>query len=483
MKQNFLFALLLAFHLVGYSQKADTRPNFVLIIADDIGWNDFSCYGNQVVQTKNIDDLAENGMRFNNAFVTTSSCSPSRASIITGRYPHNTGAAELHTPLSPDAYTFPAALKQAGYATLHAGKWHMGEAAKKGFDISIEEKEKNGVGGEDQWVPLLQNRDRSKPFFAWLAAYDAHRPWEANPFQMVDSNFSTQLFPPYYVADSATRKDLVRYYNEVLRFDAFIGRVRDELAQQGVLYNTVIIVMADNGRPFPRDKTTLYDDGVKTPFVVSFPKEIKGKKQVCNALLSTIDIAPTLLELAGVTLHPSIQGRSFRSLFQNPKNSFRNYVFTEHNWHDYRSYERAVRTKDFLFIKNYQPTTVLTGSADLNSSPTYQSLLLQQKQGRLNDTQSLIFRMPAEGEEFYLVQTDPHQFNNQINNPDCQKEIARLKVVLEEWRQQTGDNQPANLTADWYNRETGKKLKQPEQRGEMPGMATKATQNNHKGPF
>jgi len=157
---------------------AQSRPNVILIIADDISYDDLGCTGNVSIKTPNIDRLASEGMRFSNAFVTSSSCSPSRISIITSRYPHNTGAAELHTPAPVHLPFFPALLKQAGYYTAQLGKWHEGPATKKAFDTLISSAELIGEGGEEQWISLLRNRPKDKPFFFWLSPADAHRAWQ-----------------------------------------------------------------------------------------------------------------------------------------------------------------------------------------------------------------------------------------------------------------------------------------------------------------
>lgn len=481
---NLLFLLsgLVLGTTAAFAQKSASPPNIILIIADDIGWQDLSCYGNPVIKTEWIDSLAKAGIRFNNAYVTTSSCSPSRASIITGRYPHNTGAPELHTSIPEGMFLFPDALKKAGYTTLHAGKWHMGTWAKKAFDVSIEDKKLNGDGGEDQWINTLKNRDKSKPFFAWLAAFDAHRPWETgNPYEMDSTKLHGSTVPPFFVNNAATRADLKKYYDEVLRFDASVGNVVAELKRQGIFDNTLIVVMSDNGRPFPRNKTTLYDDGVKTPLVLSWPAGIKHSIRTSDALVSTIDLAPTLLQLAGCKPHVALQGRSFAKLLQNPKLSFRNYVYTEHNWHDYRSYERAVRTKDYLYIHNFLPTDTITGSADLNGSPTYQSLL--QSERSLTNLQNLIFHMPASGEELYEIRKDSQQVKNLVTQPAYQKKRGELKAVLNNWMKTTGDEQPNELTPDWYNRTDGKPLKTPQLRGTLPGSSTNARHNNHKEVF
>ena len=115
--------------------EASSRPNIVLLIADDMAWDDCGAYGHKTVRTPNLDKLARQGMRFDRAFLTASSCSPSRSSMITGRYPHSTGAQQLHWPLPPDQVTFVELLKKAGYWTAAAGKWHLGDAVKDRFDL------------------------------------------------------------------------------------------------------------------------------------------------------------------------------------------------------------------------------------------------------------------------------------------------------------------------------------------------------------
>ena len=127
-------------------------PNMIIFIADDVSWDDLGCYGNKQVHTPNIDGLAEEGIIFKNAYLTTSSCSPSRNSIIMGRYPHNTGAAELHTSPPVEMISLPEILKSKGYFTLQAGKFHMGEYAKRGFHEVHDNKQINGLGGEDYWL-------------------------------------------------------------------------------------------------------------------------------------------------------------------------------------------------------------------------------------------------------------------------------------------------------------------------------------------
>lgn len=454
--------------------QSDHRPNIVFIIADDISWNDFGCYGNPTVSTPVIDQLAKEGLRFDNVYLTASSCSPSRTSIISGRYPHNTGAAELHTPLPEEQVPFPLLLKASGYYTFQAGKTHFGEPALRAFD-KVYAMEDAGTGGEERWVKCLKERPKDRPFFAWLAAMDAHRPWQADDFGIAHDPAGV-IVPPYLADTEATRKDLASYYNEISRFDHYIGEVVTELKRQGILDNTLIMILSDNGRPFPRSKTRVYDSGMKTPFVVYWGNGIARPGGTSNSLISVIDIAPTLLEIAGVKTIRDLQGESFVSLFSSPEQEHRQYIFAEHNWHDYEAHERMVRSQNFLYVLNSRPNLSNPGPADSNSSPSFEELKILRDNGRLSPAQNDIFMVPRPHEELYDCRNDPMQLSNLASLPQYQSELDKMRKVLGKWRMETKDNIPQELTKDWFDRETGKSLGQDKRvRGEMPGRKSGGT--------
>ncbi|MGY0623277.1 MAG: sulfatase family protein, partial [Paraglaciecola chathamensis] len=327
---------------------AEQRPNIILIVADDLNWDDLGAYGNTGVKTPNLDKLAKSGMRFDSAFLTASSCSPSRASMITGRYPHNTDAEQLHWPLPKEQLTVSQALRDAGYWTAAAGKWHLGEDTKQRFDEVRESK--YGIdepSGSAQWVPLLEMRPKEKPFFLWLASWDSHRPFYQEEYPHSHSQEDVRL-PPYYPATELYMNDFAAYYDEISRLDEHVGKVVSTLERQGVKGNTLIIFVADNGRPFARDKTTLYDSGVKTPFIAHWPDGI-AKGSISDSIISSIDLAPTFTALAKADTPTSFEGRSLVSLFNNPSAPFRDYAVSERNWHDFEDHGRSVRTKRYRY--------------------------------------------------------------------------------------------------------------------------------------
>lgn len=482
MKKHLCVLLLFYFYTayLSFAKSNDERPNFIIIIGDDISWNDLGCYGHPTVKSPNIDQLAKEGIKFTNAFLTASSCSPSRCSIISGRYPHNTGAAELHTPLPAGMPTLPGELKKSGYYTVSAGKWHLGKDAKVDFNMVVEKG--NGNGGEEQWIRVMKERPKDKPFFFWFAALDAHRIWHADDFG-TPHDPANSVIPPYLVDAEGTRKDLASYYNEIQRMDYYVGEVKKELLTQGVLKNTLIIVMADNGRPFPRSKTRVYDSGMKTPFVISWPEGQQGNGMETNSLVSVIDIAPTFLELAGVEIGQTFQGISFAKTINNPSTEHRNYVFAEHNWHDYEAHERMVRTKHFMYLVNNRPQFSNHGPADSNKSASYADLKDVRDEGKLNAAQADVFLAPRPYEELFDCLQDAQQLSNVASNDRYREVLDDLRAVMYQWINETGDDVPKILTPAWYHTETGKPLDIERVRGEMPGTKTKATENNNKGPW
>ncbi|SHF21410.1 Arylsulfatase A [Mariniphaga anaerophila] len=425
-------------------------PNFIVFIADDAAWNDCGPYGNHNIKTPNINNLAEEGVVFFNAFLTTSSCSPSRSSILTGRYPHCTGASELHMPLPEDQLLFPGELQKAGYYTAVAGKYHIGPKRKE-FDTIYG----GSPSGCEYWIESLQNRPKNKPFFLWLAALDPHREYAfgtiSEPHQPEDV-----IVPPYLPDNDSTRKDLALYYDEIARMDSYIGQVMGELKKQGIDENTLILFMSDNGSPFPRAKTRLYDSGIKTPFIVRWPKKLKNGTS--DALISSIDIAPTLCELAGAGISETYQGISFLPILKNYSESVRNYIAAEHNWHDYQAHERAIRNKNYLYIRNAFPQFNASPPADAVNSMTYREMIRLYEAGELAEHHLDCFIEPRNAEELYDVKNDPYQFYNLAGNPKYEKELNGMRKLLDNWSLKFGDKIPENPTPDKFDRWTGERL-------------------------
>jgi arylsulfatase len=346
-----------------------------------------------------------------------------------------------------------------------------------------------GPGKEEDWVGHVKDRPKDKPFFFWFASTDAHRVWsitkEAPKYDPKDV-----IIPPYLVDTAVTREDLTGYYHEVSRFDYYIGLVTAELEKQGVLENTMIVVAADNGRPFPRCKSRMYDSGIKTPWVVHFPEVIK-KPSASQSLISVIDLSATCLELAGIKSPECVQGRSFLPILKTPETTIREVVFAEHNWHVYRNHERMVRFGDYLYIKNNFPNQPNLCYESDDHYPAGEELWKAHAAGKTQPSQQQVFANPCPPEELFQVKKDPHQLSNLIDNKKHSKALKQARALLANWTEQTGDSIPDNPTPNRHDPpriENGKilppgKAKTRNPHAEMPGASRNASKINHPGPI
>jgi N-sulfoglucosamine sulfohydrolase len=475
------------------------RPNVIFFIVDDVSSDDFGCYGNRAARTPHIDALATGSLRFTQAFLTASSCSPSRSSIITSRYPHNLGpGAELHGPVAPHIPWLPGILKDAGYYTAIVGKNHMSRdklppgstetAVANPWDHIDKGVTPNNHSGGALWVQTLEKRPKDKPFFFWFAAIDAHRGWDGDqewdPALYGPKHRPEEVSVPPFLADAPnTRADLASHQNELTRFDYNVGQVVDGLRKSGLLENTLIFLLADNGRPFPRSKTRLHDSGMKTALLAHWPTGIRAGS--CASLVSSIDLAPTVLDAAGLPVPPSMQGVSLRPLFANPSATVRQHAFSEHNWHDYEAHGRSIRDSGYLYIRNARPNLAWLGPVDSIQSPSHKDLVALRLQNGLSNAQADLFVQPRPEEELYATESDPHQLRNLAADPAHAETRLRLAQTLDLWIQQTGDAVPEKLRPDEYSREDGRAL-QPKPVSDLqtrlPGSPRDAAHINQSGP-
>ena len=412
-------------------------PNFVILIADDMSWDDIGAYGNSTVQTPNIDRLSAAGLRFDNAFLTTSSCSASRASILTGRYPHSNGLAHLHQWLPEGENTLGLLLREGGYYTAAVGKWHIGPNALDQFSIAINDKADPATG---RWLEVLRGRPPDQPFFLWLASRDPHRPHPADGATLpVKYDPATIAIPAGFADGPRTRQDLAGYFGEVTRFDRDVGQVVQELERQGLLENTLVIVMSDNGRPFHGGKTTLYDDGIKTPFVLHWPAGLAqaGTRQ---QLISMVDLAPTLLELAGLAIPGNMQGLSFAGALQDPFYRTRDYIFAERNWHTSDAHERVVRSLDFLYKENQFPTEGECRASVYGQTRVFVEFATAHGPAAGEEPAAGCFAPVRPKRELFAAHTPVNILSPDLSGaPEHREVLERMSAVLAEWRRQTGD--------------------------------------------
>jgi len=441
----FLCAFLFSFNSI-----AQNQPNILVFIADDAGM-DFGCYGNPGIKTPNIDQLAADGMRFDNMFLTTSQCSPSRTSMLSGMFPHTIGTEDLHNPLPDSVKIVPGYLSEAGYYTGVMLKTHIGKAGEAQFDWYDKGFWPDYVQGRwfdkalGNFQTFLDNAE-DKPFFMWMGFVDPHRAYgereevPENRAPKVNDPAKT-VVPPYLVDDPATREDLALYYDEITRMDSQIGEFMAELEKRDLAENTIVIFLSDNGFPFPRGKATVYDSGIKTPFVVKWPGKVKQGSSY-GGLGSTIDLAPTLLEMAGIEKPGQMYGKSFVPQLQNPSLPGRDLVFGERNWHNTDEHIRCVRSENYKLIVNayIELPPGLTG--DYYKSPAWHSLRDGHTAGTLKDHQKQLFQAPRHKVELYDVKNDPHELVNLADSSAHLKEAEPLVKALKKWMDETNDYPP-----------------------------------------
>lgn len=427
-------------------------PNILVLIADDANWSDFGVYGNEAIRTPNIDGLAGDGLLVRRAFVTTSQCSPSRISMLTGKYPHATGAEDLHMPLPEGALILPGLLQRHGYFTGSMKKQHYGgEVAERQFQWYGERTSPD--------FPAFLDAAGDRPFFLWVGFTDPHRPFPALGDVEPPHDPAKVKVPPYLADTPASRADMARYYDAIARMDTDIGRFMAELESRGMVDNTLVIFLSDNGMPFPRAKATAYDEGIRTPLILSWPAVIRPGTTY-DGLVSTLDLAPTLLELAGGGATAEMQGQSFAAMLRDPTLPGRTYVFAERNWHDTDEHIRALRSDRYKLILNAYTELPLGVTADLGESPSFRSLAERRRLGTLTEAQAAIFEAPRPRIELYDLETDPWETEN-LAAADAHWERAReLAAVLSAWMEETGDFPPTmrvrddhtdRLTGVWFS--------------------------------
>ncbi|HYW78388.1 MAG TPA: sulfatase/phosphatase domain-containing protein, partial [Thermoguttaceae bacterium] len=279
---------------------------------------------------------------------------------------------------------------------------------------------------------------------------DPHRPFDVDAIPQ-PHNPTDVVLPPYLPDHPLIRKELAQYYDEITRFDAHVGLICDELRKQGVLDRTCIVYLSDNGMPFPRAKTTLYDSGIHTPLIVRFPPLVQPGT-VQQGLASVVDIAPTLLDLAGLQQN-TMQGQSMIAMLKDPEAPGRDVIFAEANWHDFEKFTRAVRSETFLLIRNYYWDKPLWNSVDSINSITWKGYLEMRDADKLTPAQQFLFAEPRPFEELYDLGNDPYCLKNVVAEPHFRDELNRLRTRLDNWRVDTTDTMPAERRRDGWTRE------------------------------
>ncbi len=432
--------LLLIAYSITTASASDPRPNIVVFLSDDHTWRDSSVYGSPDIPTPNMARLADAGMTFDLAFVASPSCAPSRAALLTGLYPAHNGAEPNHSRPRPDIKKLPAYLQELGYQVVAFGKvGHYRQTAEYGFDISRH----NGYH-EDIAIPealkWLKQRDDPRPLCLFVGTNWPHVPW---PEDIGDIDPSRLVVPPNHVDNETTRKWRARYMAAIRIMDTELGQVYD-LAREKLGPNTLFIHTSDHGAQWPFGKWNLYEDGIRTPLIVSWPGKIAPGSRT-KAMVSWIDLLPTIVEAAGGTPPSDIDGRSFLPVLQGKKKTHRRLIFTTHSGDGtFNVFPiRSVRTADgWKYIRNLHPEFLFTTHVTkaTGSSGYWPSWLDQARHD--NDARRKVQQYQRRvAEELYDTSADPYEQHNLIAAPQHASRLARLRKQLDEWIESTGDRQ------------------------------------------
>ncbi len=440
--------------LANEAAKTEKRPNILLVIADDWSHPHASAYGDSAVKTPHFDRVAREGILFDHAYVSSPSCTPSRAALLTGQHFWRLAeGANLYGPLRPEIPVYTDLLAEAGYHVGYTGKgWGPGHLAAG---------EQNPAGRRyDSLEDFLTDGTGDQPFCFWFGSGHPHRGYEAGAGVAHEIDLEKIDLPACFPDDAIVRSDMADYYKEVQDFDDQLGGLLAELERRGDLENTLVFVTSDNGMPFPRCKSNIYDMGTRVPLAIRWGDQLAGLGRTAS-MVSLTDLAPTFLEVAGVPVPEEMTGQSLWPLLQGSEEaSSRDRVFVGKERHvpgqesgDWRGYPmRGVRTHDYLYIQNFLPALWPAGTpdfakatfypayyADVDAGPTRTYMVEHQDvRGPAARLFDLAFgRRP--GEELYDLARDPDQLVNLADEPRLGPIKDTLRRSLADELQRTGD--------------------------------------------
>ncbi|MDF1575581.1 MAG: sulfatase [Bacteroidales bacterium] len=452
--------VVMALLAAGCKQEQTQKPNILFAIADDWGWPHAGIYGDPVVQTPVFDRIAREGVLFNHAYISSPSCTPSRNAILTGQYHWRLGpGANLWSTLDPSTPVYPLLLEDAGYKTGRFRKsWGPG-------DISNWERHPAGHDyTESGFAAFMAERTGDQPFCFFLGTSDPHRPYDQGTGVQSGMELEKIRLFECLPDHEVVRSDVADYYYEVQRFDTLVANALKILEEYGELENTIIVMTGDHGMPFPRCKSNNYDSGARIPFAVRWGSKIKKPGRVLDDFISTTDLGPTFLELAGVDIPAVMTGQSFAALLAGEEDGFvdrenRSYVLHGKERHvpgqeeDLGGYPvRAIRTHDYLYIRNFREERWPSGTpnyleaaipycwlGDCDNGPTKSYMVeYREKDQQHQELYDLAFgKRPSE--ELYDCRKDPEQLVNVADNPAYLEIREKLSGLLLEQLKATGD--------------------------------------------
>ena len=410
-----------------------TRPNIGIFTSDDHSQLDSEVYGARDLRTPNMLRLAEAGLTFTHAFVASPACAPSRAALLTGLMPARNGAEANHSKPRPEIKKLPAYFHDLGYEVAAFGKVaHYNHDPEYGFDHYDKRHARQLV------AEYLSQRDSSKPLCLFVGAHAPHVPWSTNsPYDPGQIKI-----PPTHVDTPQTRLFRTHYYADVSKADRELGETYD-LAREKFGTNLLFIYTSDHGAQWPFGKWNLYDAGTRVPFIACWPGVIKPQTTT-GAMVSWIDILPTIVEAAGGKPPQGIDGRSFLPIFKGETSAHRDRIFTTHSGDGRMNVYpiRSVRTPQWKYIRNLHPEFRYTTHIDLAQNRdgvkywrTWEAAA--EREPKVAAIVSRYRQRPPE--ELYDLSSDPFEQQNLANDPAHAERLASLRAELERWMNEQDD--------------------------------------------
>lgn len=417
------------------------KPNILWILGDDLGV-ELACYGNPDARTPNLDQLAKDGVRYTRFYTTAPVCSAARSAFMTGMYAQTIGAHQ-HRTAQPDKKPLPEGVKLLTHWFRDAG-YQSGNIAE--FPAAMGLK----TGGKTDWnflfpAPAFDTRRWAdlagkQPFYAQINFQEPHRDFHA-PKQTDPAKVK---LPAFYPDLPVVRADWAAYLDSVAELDRKVGVVLKQLADEGMADNTIIVFFGDNGRCHIRDKQFCYEEGLHVPLLIRWPKNFPAPAgfkpgTTDDRLLVAVDLAPTMLALAGAPVPPKMQGRAFLGAKQG---AAREYAFGGRDRCDTTELTlRTVRDQQYRYIKNLTPEKSLMSPSAYKEKqyPAWNLFKDLYAAGKLNPAQSLFSAPTAPPEELYDLKADPDQLVNLATQPAHRATLERLRAALAGWRAEIGE--------------------------------------------
>lgn len=439
------------------------RPNILLCLSDDQSYPHASAYGEPVIETPVFDRVAREGVLFTRAYCAAPSCTPSRSAILTGQDIWRLGqGGQLFGTLPARHPVYTELLARSGYHVGYMDKgWAPGNVKAGG-------RATDPTGPRfKSFQEFFDQAPRGKPWCFWFGSRDPHRGYKKASGARSGMDPDKVKVPAVLPDTPEVRGDICDYFFEIQRFDQRIGEMLKRIEKAGQLDNTLVVVTSDNGMPFPRAKANLYDLGTRMPLAIRWPKQAPPKRTV-HDFVNLTDLAPTFLESAGLTPPKEMTGRSLLGLLKSPKSGVvepgRDFVCTGRERHAWCRIEgkgypaRMIRTRDFLYIRNYEPDRWPAGNyrirtneghyGDVDASPTKTYMLEHRTTAEDKKLFNLAFgKRPAE--ELYDCIKDPHQLHNVAADPEYKATLRKLSQRLTAHLAATGDPRATAGDAPW----------------------------------